>query len=36
MISTIVSILVGVLIGGMLGAIVAVWVIGKIERREWR
>ena len=36
MISTIVSILVGGLIGGMLGAIVAVWVIGKIERREWR
>ena len=36
MISAIVSILVGGLIGGMLGAFVAVWVIGKIERREWR
>ena len=36
MISTIASILVGGLIGGMLGAFVAVWVIGKIERREWR
>jgi len=36
MISAIVSILVGGLIGGMLGAIVAVWVIGKIERGEFR
>jgi ethanolamine transporter EutH len=36
MISTIVSILVGAFIGGLLGAAVAIWVIGKIERREWR
>lgn len=36
MISMIVSILVGGVIGGWLGAAVAVWVIGKIERREWR
>ena len=36
MISAVVSILVGGLIGGTLGACVAIWVIGKIERGEWR